>query len=469
MKRILIGTWLLMVLLTHNLRAQTETKILMFEEAVRIAMQNSVVLNQQKNNLEVNQMNRSASIWSLGPNVSLNSTAIRIDGNSFNPNTGTVINGVRDNLTGSINANITLFSGFRTINTLKQNTNLLDAQVYNLNRATQDVINTLATQYLTVMLDVELVKIAKQNHEALVKQLEQVKAQTELGARSPVDEYNQDAQTKGAELLLVRAEIQLENDKTLLAQTLLIDPFEQFIVESPNWDVNKIGTEILDERELAEKAKQHRGDYLRAVKQESAQRFAMQNAKGGMMPTLVAFGSYGSAYNFQHNVPDSIDDGSGNQISNPSSPRPFDEQFRQNNVSKQYGLQLSIPILSGMQNRSTHVQQKILYDNSQLARKNVEYQIQNEVIRTVYNYRGAKKAYTITTDQLKSAELAFQLEKERFDLGVTNFVDFVNANRTFVQAQADKARAEYNLVFQKILMEYAVGTLDAEELQRERN
>ena len=138
-------------------------------------------------------------------------------------------------------------------------------------------------------------------------------------------------------------------------------------------------------------------------------------------------------------------------------------------LSKQYGLQLSIPILNGMQNRSTHLQQKILYDNSQWARKNVEYQIQNEVIRTVYNYRGAKKAYTITTDQLKSAELAFQLEKERFDLGVTNFVDFVNANRTLVQAQADKARAEYNLVFQKILMEYAVGTLDAEELQRERN
>ena len=82
------------------------------------------------------------------------------------------------------------------------------------------------------------------------------------------------------------------------------------------------------------------------------------------------------------------------------------------------------------------------------------------------NYDGAKKQFSVTVDALKSAEVAFQLETERYNLGVTNFVDFVNANRTYVQAQADKARAEYNLVFQKILLEYAVGTLKVEDLQK---
>lgn len=454
------------VVYSAAVQAQTSTKVLTFEEAIRLAMQNSVSLNQQRNNLANSQMQKTASMVAMGPSVSLNSTAIRIDGNSFNPNTGTVINGVRDNITGSLNANINLFSGFRAVNTMRQNTNLLDAQAYNVNRTMQDVINTLATQYLNVMLDVELLSIAKQNYEVQAKQLEQIKVQTELGARSPVDEYNQDATTRGAELLMVRAEIQLDNDKTLLAQTLLIDPFEDFSVETPSWDVNKIGSEVLDERELAEQAKLHRGDYLRAVKQEEAQRFGMQSARGSMIPTLFAFGSYGSAYNFQHNVSDSISDGLGNQIANPSKPRPFDEQFRQNNVSKQYGLQLTIPILNGFQNRSTHMQQKVLYENSQLNRKNVEYQIQNDVIRTVHNYRGARKAFNVSVQQLKAAELAFQLETERFNLGVTNFVDYVNANRNFMQAETDKARAEYNLVFQKILKEYAIGTLDAEELQR---
>lgn len=442
-----------------------QVKVLTFAEAVRIAMQNSVALNTQRNNLEVNQMMKTSSYVSMGPNVSLNASAVRIDGNSFNPQTGTVINGVRDNVTGSVNANINLFSGFQTINTIKQNNQLTEAQAYNVGRTTQDVINTVATQYLTVMLDKELLRIAKENFDALNQQLAQVREQAALGARSPVDEYNQDAQTKAAELRYVQAEITLNNDRTLLAQTLLIDPFEDFDVESPNWDINQIGGESLDMRELAEKAKIHRGDYLRALRTEEAGRFGMASARGRMMPSLVAFGTIGSAYNFQHNVPDSIDDGSGNLIPNPSAPRSFNEQFRNDNVFKQYGLQLQIPILNGFQNRSTYFQQKKLYENAQLSRKNVEFQIQNDVIRTVRNYEGAKKQYGITVDQLKSAEIAFQLETERYNLGVTNFVDFVNANRAYVQAEADKARAEYNLVFQKLLLEYAVGTLKAEDLQ----
>ena len=127
---------------------------------------------------------------------------------------------------------------------------------------------------------------------------------------------------------------------------------------------------------------------------------------------------------------------------------------------------MTIPILNGLQSRTNTFQQKMLYENSQLNRKNLEYQIQNDVIRTVRNYEGAKKSYSVTVDQLKAAEVAFQLESERYTLGVTNFVDFVNANRAFVQAQADKARAEYTLVFQRILIEYAVGTLKAEDLQK---
>jgi len=464
MKKIVIAGCLVVIAAAGAVKAQE--KVLTFEEAVNIAMRNSVALNTQRNNLEINQIQKTASYVSLGPNLSLNANAVRIDGNSFNPQAGAVINGTRDNITGSLNGNIAIFSGLRAINTIKQNNDLLDAQAYNVNRTTQDIINTVAAQYLTVMLDEELLKIAKENWEALAKQLEQIKEQTAVGARSPVDEYNQDAQTKAAELRYVQAEIQLNNDKAILTQTLLIDPFESFDVERPNWDVNQIGSETLDMQELAEKAKIHRGDYLRAVKQESAQRFGLASARGSLMPTLVAFGGIGSAYNFQHNVPDSIVDGSGNTIANPSAPRPFSEQFRSDNVFKQYGLQLTIPILNGFQNRATYVQQKKLYDNSQLNRKNVEYQIQNDVIRTIRNYDGAKKSYLVTVDQLKSAEMAFQLEKERYELGVTNFVDFVNANRAFVLAETDKARAEFNLVFQKILLEYAVGTLKVEDLQR---
>jgi outer membrane protein len=206
-----------------------------------------------------------------------------------------------------------------------------------------------------------------------------------------------------------------------------------------------------------------------------------------MMPSLYAFGTYGSAYNYQHDVPDSIPNytttqsivtdpsvSSGysilnttgvSQVYNSEVPRPFSEQFRKNNTFKQYGVQLTIPLFNGFQNRAAYVQQKVLYDNSQLTRKNLEFQIRNDIVRAVRTYDGAKKAFAVTVDQLKAAELAFSYETERYNLGVTNFVDYTNANRVLVQAQTDKAQAEYRLVFQKILLEYAAGTLKPENIQ----
>jgi outer membrane protein len=392
--------------------------------------------------------------------VSIFGQAGRIDGNSFNNQQGKVVNGVRDNVTGQLNAQLNLFTGFNRINQIRQYANQLEAQTYFVNRTAQDLINTMAAQYLTVMLDVELTRIAKQNFDALAKQLEQVSEQVKLGARGPVDEYNQDALTKQAELRYVQAEIKLNNDKALLAQTLLMDPLEEFTTELPSWDVNQIGSESLDINELADRAKLYRGDYLRADKQVIATRFATNAARGFMMPQLTAFATLSSAYNYQHDQPDSVTLSDGTKVRNQA---PFGEQFRTNNVQKIFGVQMQIPIFNGLQARTTMEQQKALYRNAQITKQNLEFQIRNDVVRAVRTYEGAKKAYTVTTYGLTAADAAFQLETERYNLGVTNFVDYVNANRVYVQAQTDKAQAEYTLVFQKILLEYAVGTLKPED------
>lgn len=475
----------LLVLVSAAVFAQIDSSananILTFDEAVKIALENSVNLNTQRNNLELSQAQRLSGYAGLGPSISANASASRNDGNYFNTNSGQVVNGVTDNVSGSISANLNIFSGFYQINTIRQFSSQLEAQNYLVHRTAQDAINTVSTQYLQVMLNAELLIIAKENFEALSKQYQQTKEQVALGAKSPVDEYNQEAQAKAAELRYVQAEIDLNNSKALLAQTLLLDPFQNFEVERPNWDINMFDTDPLNAEELATRAKNSRGDYLSAVKSADAQRYNMYAMRGLQMPSLTAFFQYRSAYNKPHGVPDSVESfrtiivadpsqPSGYALgaeslgieANPGVPRPFSEQFRRNNVQKSFGFSLTIPIFNGLQNRTNFVRSKIQYRNAQLTRNNLELQIRNDVIRAVRNYEGAKRAFTITSDQLKAAQLAFQFETERYNLGVTNFVEFANANRVYMQAQTDKAQAEYRLVFQKIVLEYAVGTLKTE-------
>jgi outer membrane protein len=490
MKRILFSLMLFGSLLASaqnpdSARKASPNSILTFEQAIAMAMKNAVLLNTQRNNLEQSQMQKLATIAGALPSISLNSSASQFNGNSFNSQTGAVVNGVRDNISGSINANVNLFTGFSRVNAIRQYSALLNGQSYFVKRTAQDVMNTVATQYLQVMVDEEIMLIAKENWITVDKLLQQISEQVKLGTKGPVDEYNQGALTKAAELTYIQAQITWQNDKALLAQTLLMDPFIEFQTESPNWDINVIGKETFDPVQMAEEAKRDRADYLRALENERGYKFAMYSARGLMTPTLSAFANYGSSYNYQHGVPRTVDStyqtiivanpaaasgySLGTQASysphaNSDYPQPFSQQFKQNNLYKQYGFQFTIPLFQGFQNRNFYAQQRVLYENAVVQRQNAEMQIRNDVVRAVRNFEGAKKAFSISMDKFTYAEAAMDLESQRYVLGVTSFVEYANANKVLVQAQTDKAQAEYRLVFQKVMLSYASGTLKAEDV-----
>jgi outer membrane protein len=475
---------LLFALVTSALYAQEkqDSTVLTFEDAVKIALRNNVTLLQQRNNLEYSQMQKLSSLASAGPNIDLNASATQFSGNSFNSQQGKVINGIRDNISGSLNANMNLFNGFGRINAIRASIAAFDAQQYFVQRTAQDVINNVAIQYLAVLQDIELRRIAKENFEVQETTLNQIKAFVEVGSRSQVDEYNQDALTKNAELRYVQADIQLTNDLATLTQTLLIDPFETYQVKRPDWDINSIGLQSTAIEEMLTTAKSNRADYKRALENEDALRYGSMATRSNMMPSLTAFFNYGSGYNFQHNVPETItirdrplvETSPGvfafgpeisETIDNPDIARPFSEQFRTNNVYKSYGLQLNVPLFRGLQNRSQYVQQRVARDNAKLLAKQADFQLKNDVLRTVKNFEGVKKAYQVALDQARAAALAYQFESERYRLGVTNLVEYTTANRAYIQAATDRAQAEFRLLFQKIQLDYALGTLKIEDFK----
>lgn len=444
---VLIGNW------AFAQEQSSAKKVMTFEDAVKIVLRNSVLLNTQKNNLEYNQMLKTSNIAGFAPTLGFSASAVQVDGNTFNQQQGKVINGIFDQVTAQLNANVNLFSGFNQIYKTRQSSNLLDAQAFYINRTKQDVINLVAGMYLQVLLDVELLRIAKENANALTKQLEQITEQVNVGAKSPVDQYNQDSQVKGADMKALQAEINLINDRALLTQILLLDPSEEFDVVKPTWEVNTDYSNPNNFQSLFDTALKNRGDYMRAVKNEEAARFGMKAFKGFMMPNLSAFATVYTAYNHTHGDP---------------TVRPFDDQVKSDNLRKYYGLQLNIPIFGGNQNfqlRTNYVQQKVAYENATQTRKGLETQVKTDVLRASQTYELYSKTFMASQDQLKAAELAYQLETERYNLGVTNFVDYFNANKVFVQAQTDKAQSEYRMLFQKVLVDYAVGTLKPEDFQ----
>ena len=438
---IVLTSWLLCL---PGLCQEKSPATLTFKEAVKIALKNNVLLQQTKNQRFANQADKMASIASLAPDVSAFTQARNGKGNQFIQQELRLVSIETNSVFGSVDVDMMLFNGFNRLNNVKRANARLDAQQYLVQRTEQDVINNVSIQFLQCLLDQELVKIAEKNLESQQQQLDQIQAQVAAGSRAQVDEYNQLSQAKNAELELLRANIDLRNDLATLANTLLVDPVEQFELKEPAWDVNKISLESYPLEELYESANKSRGDYLQAQMTEVAIKRELAMSKSAFIPRLSAF------YNQNTFYTDASETSFSNQLDN--------------NRERRYGLSLSLPIFSGLRNRATYVQSKVNYENAQLDTKNTEMNVRTDVIRAYQNFRDVITAYQVASAQLEAAELSFNLEKERYDLGLTDLVQFTQANRDFVQAQTDFAQAKYRLLFQEIALKYTLGTLKFEDI-----
>jgi outer membrane protein len=445
-RTILIG-FLCSIVVTAGL-AQDTVATLSFKEAVKIGLQNNMTLNQQKNQLAYTQTAKTASLLQMGPTVDARADAYRVDGNSFNQNEGKVVNGKIDYITGSINANIPVFVGLNTLNLYRQADKQNEAQLHQVNRSTQEVIRDVAQQYLTCLLDQELIKIDEENLQTQQIQYNQIKAQVELGSKAEADLFNQEYQVKNAELLLVRSKNKLRNDLATLALTIQIDPNTYFQVEEVNWDYNSLIADSLATDELMAVAMGRRSDLKQAEFSEKAARFGFSAFKGRYLPSIYAGASYGSRYNYIYG----------------ESNRTFNQQFREDNTNLSYGFSLSIPIYYGLRYRAQAAQARATFENAKLTKTNREVTVKSDVIRAIQNFRDTKTSYAASEAQLKAAELTYKMEKERYDLGISSMVQLTTTNQALVKAKADFQSAKYNLMFQKLLINFATGTLKEEDI-----
>jgi len=436
-------TFLLVVISTISLRAQVQVTKLTFEEAVAIGLQRNVILNQQKNQLEATQAQKLNAIGNYMPNLNITGQAQRQEGQQANTTNGNLEDLTTDYLGAQINAGLTVFNGFRNYNNLTQSNNQLMAQGYLIKRSTQDVVSTVANQYLQVLLDQELVRIADENLKTQNTMLEQMKGYEEVGTRAITDVYIQDAQAKTSQVLLIRAKNTLLNDKSMLAQTLQLDPSQPFEVTYPVFaeDLNRYKNMSLDS--LIAVAMANRADLKQFDHQVKANKYAYKSALSPALPSITLFGNYGSFYYSLI-----ADD--------------FSAQFGTTNPSLSYGANLTIPIFTRFQTRFQRTTFKVQFNNSVLNYQNLEKTVKLDVQRALNNFASALENYDASQAQFQAGELALQTQQESYELGISTQVALAQANQTYVLGAAAKAQAEVTLLFQKVLLEYALGTLQPE-------
>jgi outer membrane protein len=454
MKRFISSLFLIALLLITNSGYAQESRTITLQEAIDIALENNYQLKQAKNNLDLADYRVKSEYADFLPSVNASLSGSRQTGQQNQLLPGGDIRSIEltsKGINGSIGADLTIFNGFENIKSLRISEQSKISSEESLQRAKEQVIFNTASNYLQVLLDMELLEIRKENLENSRKQLEQVQAQVEVGSRPTVDLYNQEAQVANDELLLTQQENSLKFSKLLLIRQLQIDPLGNYVFEVPDIksEISSAGMQTYTLSSLIDTALLDRSDLKSEVADIKSLQYQLEITKASLYPTISLSGSYNSNYSDQY---------FGGGIS-------FNDQFFDTRVSNSLRLSLSIPIFQNW-NRMTNIQSSIVQlKNAELSYENSKLQVIQEVTQAYNDYSSYVQQLSASEKSLKASERAFETQQERYNVGSSTLIELSQAQANYVSAQSDYTQATYNLIFQEKLLDYYLGKLSSENVE----
>ena len=438
-------------LISSSLYAQsTDIRIITIDDAIAIALENNYALKQAKNELDLADDLIFSEKADFLPSVSASMNGSRTTGQQFifdrfSEGFDPFVDISSQSISGGMNASINLFTGFTNILTLKSSQSNKESREQQYERAKESVIFNTATRYLQVLLDKELLAIAKQNLETSTTQLEQVQAQVELGARPMVDLFNQEAQVANDELVVTQRENTQSLNSLLLIRQLEIDPLGTYDFVVPDLTLNDLPWVDLNLKTLVDEALSIRSDILSAEASILSLRYQTQVTKNSLLPTLRASASVSSRYSDQYSI-------AGSEVS-------FSDQFFDQQVNRSLGLSFSVPLFNNWNRMYSIQSSQVQLKNAELNLDNSKMQVIQEVTQAYNDYSSYVKQLDASEKSLVASERAFQTQQERYNLGASTLIELTQAQSAFVSAQSSYTQALYNLIFQEKLVDFYLGKL----------
>lgn len=445
------------------------------KQCVDHALSNNLTVQRSMYNVETSEINLRQSKMAMLPTLNASASYGYNWGRSVNPVTNLFTTSEIRSFSPNANSNLTLFNGFRLQNNLKQSSRDYQASKEDLAKVKNDVSINIATLFITVVFNKEQLGNAKFQLSSTQQQYERTKKQVEAGALPKSNELNLDAQVATNELTVIQQENALNLSLLQLKQALQLPASAPFDVEIPQVAVEDL---VLDQSrdQIYDIARQTMPEIRSAnLKVESAA-YAAKAAKGNLYPRLSAFASINSNYSsaseqtpFVSSVEPQTATGSYIIDGGVVKPVLYDKQVLgyqntnfwqdqlQDNIFRQAGVQLNIPIFNGLQSRSTYQRSVISKEVATIAAKETENTLRQNV-ETAYNDAvAAYKTYNSSTRQVSAREEAFRMTKQRFENGAANYVEYQVAENDLFSAKSDLVRAKYDFIFKKKILDFYQG------------
>ena len=425
--------------------ANPDARSITLNEAVDIALRQSIPLQRAENNLERRRIAVASERMDFAPSLSASVGGSQSYGRSFVQNEGQVVNQTTSGMDAGVRANINLFNGFADVASLEAAKRNAESGRYSLARSREDVIFQVIQHYLTLIENREQVQIQEKNVQARESRLAQINEGVEVGNLPASDLYRQQAQVASAERDLLRAQHAFQLSVLRLQQLLQLDPDGVYEFTAPPLDETPAAAQVANVSQLLRTAYERRSDIEAQRLSMQATRQQVRAARSGYWPSIGLSFGYGSTYS--------------NAI-----PLAFQDQFADRNRGGSISLSLSVPIFDRMQTHHTVQEQEVAYRNAELEMQQLRDEVALEVRQAYLDYQMAQKELDVTAKQVAAAERALRAEEARYDAGLTTLVALNEAQASYVQATSDQIATRYAYLFRQKLLDYYTGRLQAERI-----
>ncbi len=480
MRRVLLLVFIVFLGLisSRGQEAKPEGKKWTLKECVDIALENNLRIKRSFYNVETFKANMLQSKGAFLPTVNVGGTYAQNYGRALNPVTNLYADRNSDNINVQGTGSLNLLNGLRIQNNYKSSQRDLLAADQDLQKAKNDVVLNVVTTFTNVIFNQELLENARYQLTSSQGVLERITKQVSAGSLAMTNQLNQEAQVATNEVNVINQENALNLSVLQLKQAMQIPAAEILVVEIPELQ--------LEDLVLEQNAEGVYGIALNTMpeirsamlKVESAN-YVLKANKGNYYPRLSFNASIQSNYSSLSNVPQFASDPLSAPIigtrpigvtaSNDFvySYAPFGSVMTsssygqldqiQNNLFKAISLQLSIPILNGFQTRASVQRASI---NKQVADITVK-ETQNTLrqsIETAYNDAfSASRSYTASLKQVNAQQEAYRMNKQRFEVGALNIIEYQVSENDLFRAKSDLTRAKYNFIFKKKILDFYQG------------
>jgi outer membrane protein len=438
------------------------------QRCINHALENNIQLKQIEINSRIAKNSLNSSRAAFLPNLNVGGSNDFNFGRSVDPFT----NDFSEEKVRSNNfyaqSGITLFSGFQQLNSVFRDSYSLKASLQDVEKARNDLSLNIASSYLQILFNEELLKIAQNQLEISKMQIEKAMVMVELGKMAKGGLLEIQSQAAIEDMRVTNAQNQFDLSILALTQLLDLPTVDNFAIAHPNLDMISGESVLLSTGQLFMIAENIMPELKAAGYRLKSQEKTLAIARGGTSPTLTLFATYATGYsdarqqldiNSTHDVEYGYVGTTHDKVyitTYGSQEYKFEDQIN-DNTNKSLSFRLTIPVFNGLQNYHNISNAKLGVINSKYDYELTKNNLYQEIQQALADAKAALSNYESTTKNVSSVEKAFEYTQQKFDVGLVDPIDYNTSKTQLTKAQSDLLQSKYEYILRLKVLDFYRG------------